>query len=86
VNFGRQASAFPPNCIHSLGATHMLLTALERRTERMTFASVHDTCWTHASDTDHMPEVIRDTFIELRSKDILGNLRVEVGMLLCLFT
>ena len=27
----KQASAFPPNFIHSLDATHMMLTALECR-------------------------------------------------------
>ena len=31
VNSQKQASAFPPNFIHSLDATHMLLTALECR-------------------------------------------------------
>lgn len=29
VNAIKQASAFPPNFIHSLDATHMMLTALE---------------------------------------------------------
>lgn len=31
VNGTKQASAFPPNFIHSLDATHMMLTALECR-------------------------------------------------------
>jgi hypothetical protein len=31
VNAQKQATAFPPNFIHSLDATHMLLTALECR-------------------------------------------------------
>lgn len=31
VNTMKQASAFPPNFIHSLDATHMMLTALECR-------------------------------------------------------
>jgi len=31
VNSQKQSSAFPPNFIHSLDATHMLLTALECR-------------------------------------------------------
>ena len=31
VNSQKQATAFPPNFIHSLDATHMLLTALECR-------------------------------------------------------
>ena len=42
VNSQKQATAFPPNFIHSLDATHMLLTALECRV-RFFFFSV----WGH---------------------------------------
>lgn len=35
VNSLKQASAFPPNFIHSLDATHMLLTALECQVSRL---------------------------------------------------
>ncbi|KAF9239424.1 hypothetical protein BU15DRAFT_61937 [Melanogaster broomeanus] len=86
VNGMKQASAFPPNFIHSLDATHMMLTALECRngklkpglqTQGLTFASVHDSYWTHASDIDKMSEIIRDTFIALHSSDVLGKLYDE---------
>ncbi|KIJ61213.1 hypothetical protein HYDPIDRAFT_177116 [Hydnomerulius pinastri MD-312] len=77
VNGAKQASAFPPNFIHSLDATHMMLTALECRTQGLTFASVHDSYWTHASGIDKMSEIIRDTFIALHSSDVLGKLEAE---------
>ncbi|TFK67999.1 DNA/RNA polymerase [Pluteus cervinus] len=77
VNSAKQASAFPPNFIHSLDATHMMLTALECRTQDLMFASVHDSYWTHASSIDKMSEVIRDTFIALHSSDVLGKLQSE---------
>ncbi|KAH9986955.1 DNA/RNA polymerase [Russula vinacea] len=77
VNSQKQATAFPPNFIHSLDATHMLLTALECRTQGITFASVHDSYWTHPSSIDHMSGVIRDTFIALHSSDVLGRLLNE---------
>ncbi|EGO20169.1 hypothetical protein SERLADRAFT_363576 [Serpula lacrymans var. lacrymans S7.9] len=77
VNANKQASAFPPNFIHSLDATHMMLTALECRTQGVTFASVHDSYWTHASSIDQMSEIIRDTFIALHSSDVLGKLYSE---------
>jgi DNA-directed RNA polymerase len=77
VNSQKQASAFPPNFIHSLDATHMLLTALECRTRGLTFAAVHDSYWTHPSSIDHMSTVIRDTFIALHSSDVLGRLLNE---------
>ncbi|KAG9311110.1 DNA/RNA polymerase [Chiua virens] len=77
VNGLKQASAFPPNFIHSLDATHMMLTALECKMQNITFASVHDSYWTHASSIDEMSEVIRDTFIALHSSDILRRLEAE---------
>ncbi|KZT39784.1 DNA/RNA polymerase [Sistotremastrum suecicum HHB10207 ss-3] len=78
VNSVKQASAFPPNFIHSLDATHMMLTALECKSNNITFASVHDSYWTHASSIDQMSTIIRDTFIALHSSDILGRLRDEI--------
>ncbi|TFY82948.1 hypothetical protein EWM64_g1061 [Hericium alpestre] len=77
VNAQKQATAFPPNFIHSLDATHMLLTALECRTQSLTFASVHDSYWTHPSTIDQMSAIIRDTFIALHSSDVLRRLDAE---------
>ena len=77
VNSIKQASAFPPNFIHSLDATHMMLTALECRAQGLTFASVHDSYWTHPSGIDQMSAIIRDTFIALHSSDVLKSLHDE---------
>ncbi|KAH7908847.1 hypothetical protein BJ138DRAFT_1011941 [Hygrophoropsis aurantiaca] len=77
VNAAKQASAFPPNFIHSLDATHMMLTAIECLEKGVTFASVHDSYWTHACSIDKMSETIRETFIALHSSDVLGKLREE---------
>lgn len=77
VNTAKQASAFPPNFIHSLDATHMYLTALECHSAGLVFASVHDSYWTHACDIDTMGDIIRDTFVRLHSQDILVRLRDE---------
>ncbi|KAG8691426.1 DNA-directed RNA polymerase [Ceratobasidium sp. 423] len=73
----KQSAAFPPNFVHSLDATHMMLTALECRASSITFASVHDSYWTHASTVDEMSGIIRDTFIALHSSNILQKLRDE---------
>ncbi|CEP18198.1 hypothetical protein [Parasitella parasitica] len=77
VNTSKQSSAFPPNFIHSLDATHMLMSAVACHKKGMTFASVHDSYWTHACDVDGMNEVIRDQFIELHSQPIMENLIAE---------
>nr|ASF90204.1 hypothetical protein SPAR04594 [Bartheletia paradoxa] len=77
VNPSKQASAFPPNFVHSLDATHMIMTALDCRKKGITFASVHDSYWTHAASVEDMSETIRSTFIKLHSADILERLREE---------
>ncbi|KAH9475704.1 DNA-directed RNA polymerase 3, chloroplastic [Psilocybe cubensis] len=68
-------TAFPPNFIHSLDATHMLLTAIKCNDRGLTFASIHDSYWTHACDIDTMSEAIRETFISLHQSDILNKLQ-----------
>lgn len=55
----KQRSAFPPNFVHSLDATHMLMTALEMKEKGLTFAAVHDSYWTHANDIPVMNDVSR---------------------------
>ncbi|KAK7677150.1 hypothetical protein QCA50_019859 [Cerrena zonata] len=77
VNSMKQATAFPPNFVHSLDATHMMLTALECRTRNITFASVHDSYWTHAAAVDEMSVIIRETFIGLHSSNVLQRLSDE---------
>ncbi|KAI8377793.1 uncharacterized protein BYT42DRAFT_546425 [Radiomyces spectabilis] len=77
VNAMKQSSAFPPNFIHSLDATHMLMSAVACYKSGLTFASVHDSYWTHACDVDKMNKIIRDQFIELHTQPIMETLRAE---------
>lgn len=77
VSKTQQRRAFPPNFIHSLDATHMILTALKCDEVGLSFAAVHDSFWTHACDVDIMNRIIRDAFIRMHSEDILGRLRAE---------
>jgi DNA-directed RNA polymerase len=53
----KQRSAFPPNFVHSLDATHMLMTTKIMKQKGLTFAAVHDSYWTHANDIPVMNEV-----------------------------
>lgn len=73
----KQLQAFPPNFIHSLDATHMILSALQCEKQGLTFTAVHDSFWTHASDVDTMNQILRDAFITMHSEDIVGRLRSE---------
>ncbi|KAL2153529.1 hypothetical protein VTH82DRAFT_4684 [Thermothelomyces myriococcoides] len=77
VNRRKQLQAFPPNFIHSLDASHMMLSALECDAIGLTFAAVHDSFWTHAADVDAMNRVIRDSFIRIHQEDVIGRLKAE---------
>lgn len=77
VNRRKQLQAFPPNFIHSLDATHMLLSALECHELGLQFAAVHDSFWTHAGDVDVMNRVLRDSFIRIHSENVIERLASE---------
>lgn len=57
VSSRKQKSAFPPNFVHSMDATHMMMTALKMKKLGLNFASVHDSYWTHACDIPVMSSV-----------------------------
>ncbi|KAL6866723.1 hypothetical protein J3F83DRAFT_740929 [Trichoderma novae-zelandiae] len=77
VNRRKQLQGFPPNFIHSLDASHMLLSALECHARGLDFAAVHDSFWTHAADLDVMNEVLREAFIRIHEEDVVGRLGAE---------
>ncbi|KAG7327569.1 hypothetical protein KOW79_009175 [Hemibagrus wyckioides] len=70
----KQKNAFPPNFIHSLDSTHMMLTALNCYSAGLTFVSVHDCYWTHALTVDIMNKMCREQFVALHSQPILQDL------------
>ncbi|KAJ1668868.1 DNA-directed RNA polymerase [Coemansia sp. RSA 1646] len=78
VNSQKQKTAFPPNFVHSLDASHMVLSAIECKIAGLVFASVHDSYWTHACDVDRMNEILRDQFVKLHELDIMENLKSEL--------
>ncbi|KAM5345207.1 hypothetical protein ACJ41O_011069 [Fusarium nematophilum] len=77
VNRRKQLQGFPPNFIHSLDASHMLLSALECAERGLDFAAVHDSFWTHAADVDVMNSVLREAFIRIHEEDVVGRLAAE---------
>ncbi|GMH13779.1 hypothetical protein Nepgr_015620 [Nepenthes gracilis] len=70
----KQRTAFPPNFVHSLDGSHMMMTAVACREAGLQFAGVHDSFWTHACDVDQMNQILRKKFVELYSTPILENL------------
>ncbi|OBA23389.1 DNA/RNA polymerase [Metschnikowia bicuspidata var. bicuspidata NRRL YB-4993] len=77
VDARKQQTAFPPNFIHSLDATHMLMTAAACGREELSFASVHDSYWTHAANVDRMNVKIRESFVKLHEESLIVRLRDE---------
>jgi DNA-directed RNA polymerase len=71
----RQVTAFPPNYVHSLDSSHMLLTALEMQKRGLDFSAVHDSFWTHPADVDEMNQVLREVFIHLYNQPLLEELK-----------
>jgi hypothetical protein len=74
----RQRTAFPPNYIHSIDSTHMMMTAIECRNRGLSFAGVHDSFWTHAGTIHTMNEVLRLKFLELHDRPLLHELHDQL--------
>lgn len=77
VDARKQATAFPPNFVHSLDATHMLLTSAACGDQGLSFASVHDSYWTHACNVNDMNRIIREQFVNLHKDNLIVKLREE---------
>ena len=73
-NVMKQKNAFPPNFIHSLDSSHMMLTSVHCERNGLTFMSVHDCYWTHACNVARMNKICREQFVALHSEPILENL------------
>ncbi|XP_001654145.2 DNA-directed RNA polymerase, mitochondrial isoform X2 [Aedes aegypti] len=73
-NIMKQKNAFPPNFVHSLDSSHMMLTSLFCERAGLTFISVHDCYWTHACTVPTMNKICREQFVALHSEPILEDL------------
>lgn len=78
VSSQRQRSAFPPNFVHSLDSTHMLMTANRLKEMHIPFTAVHDSYWCHAAHITTMNATLRDCFVDLYSRPILEDLRASL--------
>lgn len=77
VSKRKQLQAFPPNFIHSLDASHMIMSANASSRAGLTFSAVHDSFWTHAADVDSMNDILREAFVRMHSDDVIGRLHAE---------
>jgi DNA-directed RNA polymerase len=77
INARGQRTAFPANFIHSLDATHMIMSAIACKEHGLDFAAAYDSFWTHACDIDTMNKVLCEQFIKLHKQPLMENLRNE---------
>ena len=77
VSPSRQCDGVAPNFIHSIDATHLMMTARACRDEEIAFAGVHDSYWTHVATVDRMGVILREEFVRLHEQPILENLAKE---------
>eukprot|EP00434_Breviolum_minutum_P026231 symbB.v1.2.023188.t1/scaffold2104.1/size89385/4 len=69
----KQTMGFPPNFVHSMDATHMMMVAERCQQQGIQFAAVHDSFWTHAGDVPMLNKSIREAFVELYEKPVLQD-------------
>lgn len=77
IDARKQKTALPPNFVHSLDATHMLMTASACKLNDIMFASVHDSYWTHACDVDTLNIELREQFVKLHQVNLVDKIKEE---------
>ena len=72
----RQVSGIAPNFIHSLDASHLMMSVCAaKRQDISSFALIHDSLGTHAGHTEQFSQIIRDAFYSLYAdNDPLGDI------------
>lgn len=75
----KQVSGISPNFVHSMDASHLMLTINKAKDAGIDFfACIHDSYGTHACDTDKLNQILRETFIEQYSENVLQKFLDEV--------
>jgi DNA-directed RNA polymerase len=74
-----QANGIAPNFIHSLDASHCVLTINKAQERGLTdFAMIHDSYGCHASDVETLNATLREAFVDMYSGDVLMDFKKEV--------
>lgn len=76
----RMANAISPNFVHSLDATHLVLSVEMAKENGIDhFSIIHDSFGTHAANTDLLAACLREAFVDLyKDKDVLEDFRQQV--------
>lgn len=79
VSAGEQALGIAPNYVHSLDGSHMMATVLLGAENGLdTWCMVHDSFGAHACDIGKLNAVLRETFVQQYSENLLQRYRDEL--------
>lgn len=74
-----QVNGVAPNFVHSLDAAHLQAVALRAKQEGIRhLAVIHDSFGTHAADTGRLSRILRETFVEQYSGNVLQDFYDEI--------
>ena len=75
----RQRNGLPPNFVHSLDASHLIMTvAAAAACGIHHFMVIHDSFGTHACKVDLLRDILREQFVRLYEVDVLEAFRQQV--------
>jgi DNA-directed RNA polymerase len=79
LNNRKQSQGISPNFVHSMDASHMMLTVNACVDAGVTsFAMIHDSYGTHAADAETLSYHLRRQFIDQYSGNVLEDFRDEI--------
>lgn len=80
LNKRKQVAGIAPNFVHSMDASHLMMTINKAREEGIKcFSMIHDSYGTHAADTGNLARILREAFVEQYSNhDVLQKFADEI--------
>lgn len=79
IDSRKQSSAIAPNFVHSLDAAHLMRTTLACVDNGIAdFAMVHDSFGTHACQVSELNYLLRETFVDMYSGDVLADFAAQM--------
>jgi len=79
VHARRQVSGLAPNFVHSMDAAHLMVTVNNCEANGIRdFAMIHDSFGCHASDVPLMNAILRESFVQMYSDNVLAGFHDEL--------
>jgi len=80
LNYKEMETALPPNFVHSLDASHLMMTVLKCKKAGIdSFGMVHDSYASHAANIPLMLKLLKEAFVELHKRDVLAEFSDQIA-------